>query len=75
MQAAIVNADDLADIRAQLVQIQAALERATIKPADEWISPADLAEREGVTRATVRRWVREGKIETKDVGGRTKVRA
>jgi len=45
-------------------------------PSDprDWRKPVDLAEREGVSRRTVWRWVQQGKLEVRRVDARTGVR-
>lgn len=39
-----------------------------------WLTPRQLAEREGVHRATIWRWVEKGLLETRRLGPKTAVR-
>ena len=38
---------------------------------DHWLTVADIAGRLGVGEQTVRRWLREGRLPGRDLGGRT----
>jgi len=44
------------------------------EPPKEWLSPADIAAKIGVTDETVRNWIASGKIESVQFGARRKVR-
>jgi excisionase family DNA binding protein len=47
---------------------------ASSSPERVWVTPRELADREGVTRQTVWRWVEKGLLETRRLGPRTRVR-
>lgn len=48
--------------------------RQRIDPPREWVSVAEAAGQYGVSPATIRRWISEGKMETKGAGKARRVR-
>lgn len=53
----------------EVAALRAEIRGATIKPRDEWESIETFAARVGRTVQTVRLWVRQGKVESKRIGG------
>lgn len=71
-QLAIVDLTALADLRAEVAEIRALLSRATVTPAPEWVSISEAARIAKVSDETIRRWVREGKIESNGKAGKAR---
>lgn len=61
-------------IERQLAEIAARLDGATVHPAPEWLPIPMAARAKGVTTATVRRWITEGRIEARGSGRLREVR-
>lgn len=58
-----------------VARLEKRLDGATVKPRDEWESISDHAERIGLQAQTVRKWVRQGRIDSRRVGNRLYVRS
>lgn len=72
MPAQIATAEDLARVEAKLDAIASRLD--VLAPPPEWVSVAEYAAREGVTRQTVYRWIASGGIEARGSGKSRKVK-
>lgn len=70
-----VDPGELETIREALVRLERRLDGATITPRNEWELMSEHASRAGVQTQTVRKWVREGRIDSRRVGAKTYVRA
>lgn len=66
---------ELTAIRSEVQGLRDRLSSVQMVPKPEWITIEAYAEQEGVSKATVRRWIREGKLEAQDIGGKRRVRA
>lgn len=62
-------AAELAPLRAELRAL-----RDKIEPPKEWITIQEAAEQYGKSPATIRRWIKEGKLEATGSGALRKVR-
>ncbi|GAA6196160.1 MULTISPECIES: hypothetical protein [Pseudophaeobacter] len=58
-----VDADALARLQDELTEIKKLLLSSKISPPAKWITVAEYAQKAGKSEATVRRWVRDGKLE------------
>lgn len=63
MPAQIATAEDLARLEAKLDALL-----AIVQPPPRWVSVADYAERKGVSKQTVYRWIASGAIEARGSG-------
>lgn len=70
----IATRADIMSLERRIEALARALEGAKIVPRPEWLSIADAAQAEGVTPATIRRWIAEGRIEAKGSGKARRVR-
>lgn len=71
-QLAIVDLAALNRMEARLERLEALLSRATVTPAPEWVSICEAARIQKVSDETIRRWVREGKIESNGKAGKAR---
>jgi hypothetical protein len=69
MPAQIATSDDLARVEAKLDALL-----AIVQPPPEWVGVADYAERKGVTKQTVYRWIASGAIEARGNGKNREVK-
>ncbi|MEP2474741.1 MAG: hypothetical protein ABJH45_24810 [Paracoccaceae bacterium] len=74
-QYVLVDADALTKIEARLLTIQETLAAVKMQPAPEWVSVDQYAETVGRSVQTVRAWIRQGRVETKQMGNKRMVRA
>ena len=63
-----VDAGALDSIRAELAEIKALLQRATVTPAPDWVSIGEAARIRGVSTSTIRRWIDLGQLEATGTG-------
>ncbi len=72
-QVRIVTEDDLhraiAPLEAQLARLVTAIESAQVRPKPAWLSVKDYARLLGVTERTVRRHIKDGRLEARRIGG------
>jgi len=71
-QLAIVDLAALDRMEARLERLEAMLSRVTVAPAPEWVSICEAARIERVSDETIRRWIREGKIESNGKAGKAR---
>jgi excisionase family DNA binding protein len=64
LAASLLTADDLAPIQALLRQILAQ-QTAAAQPADDYLSVAQVAQLTGTSEKTVRKWISQGKYDTR----------
>jgi len=67
----VTSADELERIVARAVAREVS---AALAPRQEWATIPDAAQHFGKSKDTVRRWVREGTLESRTVGGQKEVR-
>lgn len=72
MPAQIATSEDLARVEAELRAIRERLD--VLAPPPEWVSVAEYAAREGVTKQTVYRWIASGEIQARGSGKSRKVK-
>lgn len=70
-----VDAGELQALRDEMTALRRAIEAVQMAPRPEWLTIPDYAAKVGRTAKTVRRWVNEGSIETRQDGSVTLVRA
>lgn len=70
----LMPADAYEKIIAEIRDLKGKIDGATITPRPEWVSVPVAAKAKGVTPATVRRWINEGRIEARGVGKAREVR-
>lgn len=56
----------LSDLVAEVQELRREIQRARITPPPRWITVAECAQKHGKSAATIRRWVRQGKIESEN---------
>lgn len=64
----LATKSDLAALTAEVRALRAAFEAARVQPQPAWLSVPDAARHFGKSAQTVRRWIAEGRIESKIVG-------
>lgn len=69
-----VDAEALSRIEAELAEIKALLQRATINPAPDWVGVSAAARILRCSASTVRRMVDRGELEAKGAGKARRVR-
>jgi hypothetical protein len=74
MTFALISTADLADLLADIAALKAALDRATVIPAPEWVSVAEAQRLLDCSEATVRRKIADGSLEAKGAGKLKRVR-
>ncbi|MDO6755405.1 DNA-binding protein [Phaeobacter inhibens] len=60
-----VDANALASLQDELIEIKRLLLSSKITPPAKWITVAEYAQKVGKSEATVRRWIRDGQLERK----------
>ena len=70
-----IDPAELTALREEIARLARKIEGATVKPRDEWEPLPQHAARIGVQTQTVRKWIREGKIDSRRNGGVTYVRS
>lgn len=73
----IIATDDarLARLESRLEEITRLLTGITMQPRNPWLTRAEYKRELGVSESTVARIIRDGKVETKRIGGQVLLRA
>ena len=71
---ALIDPAEIAALRADIADLKAALQAATVIPAPEWVTVADAARRQNVSTDTIRRRVAQGIIQAKGAGKMKRVK-
>ena len=70
-----VDAGELQALRDEMAALRRAVEAVQMAPRPEWLTIPVYAAKVGRTAKTVRRWINEGSVETRQDGSVTLVRA
>lgn len=71
-QLAIIDIAALGRLEAEVAEIKALLKKSTVTQVPEWLTISEAARIERVSDETIRRWVREGKIESNGKAGKAR---
>ena len=73
-QLALIDISALNDLRADLAEVKRLLARSSVQPLPEWVTIPQAAHIKNCSDETIRRWIREGRIEAKGKGKARRVK-